>query len=630
MAFHGHGMGKWRRGRGPQDGQPGIPPLKITDKRMAEWFVHELGPHWWRLVIGVVAMAGSALADVYVPVVMGTLIIQKAILDKHMELLPHFMYMATGLFLASALLSATRMNVMHQLGQRLTYKMRVFAYEHLQKLGLSFFHSHSTGDIMSRVSNDVGAVEDMVVHGTDTVLSDSLRVVFIIIILLRTNVTLTLISLGPLPIFLVGILIFGKFVRPLYETVRWKLGEINTKLQENISGIQVIKAFGREELELKEFGKSSDEYMRVSIKGIWYWTTFFPFLGFVTSLGVIGVIWVGALMTKTQIVTVGTLVLFIGEMQQFYGPVGNLLRVHNVFNQAFAALARIFALLDAEPEDLGKEGGVELADVQGKVELLDVSFKYATGEEVLKDVTVVAEPGETVALVGRSGAGKTSLVSLIPRFFDPQQGEVRIDGIEAKTIRLESLRSHIGIVLQETFLFDGTARENIRYGRLDATDEEVEAAAKAAYADEFVVNLPNGYETIVGERGVKLSGGQRQRIAIARAILKDPKILILDEATSLVDTEAEQMIQAALETLMVGRTTFVIAHRLSTVRKASKIVVIDEGAVVEQADHETLMERGGLYANMYTRQFHLQQYGMTSGLGSDMAEEAREDLEQRE
>jgi subfamily B ATP-binding cassette protein MsbA len=595
---------------------------------MLAWFVRELGPHWWRLTIATVAMVLSGLADAFMPVVMGKLVIQNAIIDQHLELLGHYMALAIALFAGSAILGAARMNIMHQLGQRLAYKMRVASYEHTQKLSLGFFHSHSTGDVMSRISNDVGAVEEMVVHGTDTIISDSLRVVFIIVILLRTNVELTLIGLLPLPLFLVGILVFAKFVRPLYEKIRWKLGEINTKLQENLSGIQVIKAFGREELELKEFEKSSGDYLRLSIRGIWMWTTFFPFLGFLTSSGMIAVVWVAALMTKTQTANVGDIVVFLGEMQQFYGPVGNLLRVHNVFNQALAALARIFGLLDEQPEPLDQPGGVELAECKGKVELIDVTFRYATGEEVLKDVTVVAEPGETVALVGRSGAGKTSMVSLIPRFFDPQKGEVRVDGIDAQEIKLESLRSNIGIVLQETFLFDGTARENIRYGRLDATDEEVEAAAKAAYAEEFIVHLPDGYETVVGERGVKLSGGQRQRVAIARAILKDPRILILDEATSLVDTEAEQMIQAALETLMAGRTTFVIAHRLSTVRKADKIVVIDEGAVVEQADHETLMERGGLYANMYTRQFHLQQYGMTSGIGSDMAEGAREDLEQ--
>ncbi|MBC7288733.1 MAG: ABC transporter ATP-binding protein, partial [Armatimonadetes bacterium] len=384
---------------------------------------------------------------------------------------------------------------------------------------------------------------------------------------------------------------------------------------ESITGIQVVKAFGREEYELSQFRQVSKEYFDISVKGIWLWTTFFPFLGFLTSMGMVFVVWAAGLMTRTGAATVGDLVVFIGELQQFYHPVGALLRVHNEFNRALAALARIFQLLDEQPEVVEAPDAIELTDVKGKVEILNVSFRYPTGELVLKNVTVVAEPGEVVAIVGRSGAGKTSLVSLIPRFYDPQEGEVRIDGIDIRRVTLASLRAQIGMVLQETFLFDGTVKENIRYGRLDATDEEIIEAARAAYADEFIQGLPDGYDTVIGERGVRLSGGQRQRIAIARALLKNPRILILDEATSLVDTEAEQKIQAALENLMKGRTTFVIAHRLSTVRNADKIVVIDEGEVVEQADHQTLMERGGLYADMYMRQFQLQQYGIGPGLG---------------
>ncbi len=560
-------------------------------------------------------MIGGSVASVYIPVVMGQRIIQEAIIGQHLERLPTYIGWLAGLFFLTTVLSAMRMNIMHQLGQRFVYDVRVMAYEHLQRLSLSYFHRHNTGDIMSRISNDVGAVEDMVVHGTDSVISNSVMVFFVAFILFRTDVKLACIALAPLPIFVASILIFARIIRPLYEKVREKLGEINTQLQENITGIQVIKAFGREDYEFEEFERVSREYLALNIKGIWLWSTFFPFLGFLTSMGMVLVVWAAGAMTRTGAATVGDLVVFIGELQQFYQPVGALLRVHNVFNRALAALARIFQLLDEQPEVVEAPDAIELKDVKGKVEILNVSFRYPTGELVLRNVTVIAEPGETVAIVGRSGAGKTSLVSLIPRFYDPQEGEVRIDGIDIRKVTLKSLRAQIGMVLQETFLFDGTVKDNIRYGKLDATDEEIIEAAKAAYADEFIRELPEGYDTVIGERGVKLSGGQRQRIAIARALLKNPRILILDEATSLVDTEAEQKIQAALENLMRGRTTFVIAHRLSTVRNADKIVVIDEGEVVEQADHETLMRRGGLYADMYMRQFQLQQYGIGPGIG---------------
>lgn len=613
--FRGHGSGKLWKPRKKTSGEEEVKPLKITDVRMLAWFARHIGPHWPKLLLATCAMVISSISSVYIPVVMGRRVIDQAILQQQWEMLGTFTLWLVGLFFIQSLFSAIRMNVMHQLGQRFVYDLRVIAYEHLQRLSLSYFHTRNTGDIMSRISNDVGAVEDMVVHGTDSVISNGLMVVFILVILFRTNAHLTALALLPLPIFIAAILIFARIIRPLYERIREQLGDINTKLQENITGIQVVKAFGREEFELNEFKQSSHEYMRLNIRGIWLWTSFFPFLGFLTSMSIVLVVWVAGLMMRKETATVGTLVVFIGELQQFYHPVGMLLRVHNVFNRALAALARIFQLLDQKPEVKEAPDAIELTDVAGRVEFRNVSFRYPTGELVLKNVNVVAEPGEMVAVVGRSGAGKTSLVNLIPRFYDPQEGQVLIDGIDVRKVTLKSLRAQIAMVLQETFLFDGTVKENILYGRLNATDEEVEAAAKAAYAHEFIMNLPDGYDTIIGERGVKLSGGQRQRIAIARAILKDPRILILDEATSLVDTEAEQMIQAALENLMHGRTTFVIAHRLSTVRNADKIVVIDEGEVVEQADHETLMRQGGLYADMYMRQFQLQQYGIGPGLG---------------
>ncbi len=582
---------------------------------MLAWFAQHLGPHWLKVLVATAAMIISSVAQVYVPVVVGQRIVQEAILDNHIERLPTYIGWMLGLVLLTNLFSAVRMNIMHQLGQVFVYDLRVIAYGHLQRLSLSYFHRRNTGDIMSRISNDVGSVEDMVVHGTDTVISSTVMVLFIMVVLFRTDVLLAFIALAPVPLFVGAVLLFARIIRPLYERVRVQLGDINTKLQENISGIQVIKAFGREDHELDEFSASSAKYLHLNIRGIWMWTSFFPFLSFLTSIGMVIVIWVAGLMTKSQTASVGDLLVFVGELQQFYQPVGSLLRVHNVFNQALAALARIFELLDEVPEVQEAPEAVSLDQVEGRVAIEHVSFQYDTGELVLKDVSVVAEPGETVAVVGRSGAGKTSLISLIPRFYDPQEGRILLDGTDIRQLTLLSLRDHMALVLQETFLFDGTAKENIRYGRLDATDEEIVEAAKAAYAHDFIQDLADGYDTLIGERGVKLSGGQRQRIAIARAVLRNPRILILDEATSLVDTEAEQIIQAALENLMRDRTTFVIAHRLSTVRNADKIVVIDEGAVVELADHQTLMERGGLYADMYSRQFQLQQYGLGQGLG---------------
>jgi len=298
--------------------------------------------------------------------------------------------------------------------------------------------------------------------------------------------------------------------------------------------------------------------------------------------------------------------MFLGYLMRFYGPVGGLIRVYDMFNRALASLARIFQIFDEVPEIQDAPDAIVLEQVGGDVLLDAVSFKYRTGEVVLKNITVHAEPGETVALVGRSGAGKTSVINLIPRFYDPLEGRILVDGHDVREVTQQSLRQHIALVLQETFLFSGTAKENIAYGRLDATEEEIIAAAKAANAHQFIMKLPDEYETQIGERGVKLSGGQKQRIAIARAILADPSILILDEATSLVDTEAEQEIQQALEGLMQGRTVFVIAHRLSTVRNADKILVIEGGEIAEEADHETLMQQNGLYAEMYQRQFSLE------------------------
>ncbi|NLO06919.1 MAG: ABC transporter ATP-binding protein [candidate division WS1 bacterium] len=604
----GHGRGRGGGGGHHREAdryEEQVEPLSITDRRMLAWFAAYLGPHWPKLLLGLISMLAATAASLYYPQILKQ-IYDDVIAAGDLGPLPRLGWLLLATFFAMELFRAVRMNVMHQLGQRFVLDVRLNAYRHLLRQPLEFFETRRTGDIMSRISNDVNAVEDMVVHGVDTLISDSITVIATIAIILWMNTHLALVGMAPLPIFVVGIVIFGRIIRPLYEHIREKLGDINARLQESLEGTQVVKAFNREEHEYGRFADESTDYFRSNVRGIWLWTTFFPAMGFITSIGLILVIWRGAAMTTTGLVTGGDVLAFLAYMQHFYQPIGSLVRVHNVFNRALASLARIFQLLDEEPKIKEKPDAIELPEVEGHVELDDITFRYSTGEIVLEHVSVTAEPGETVAIVGRSGAGKTSLVNLIPRFYDPQEGRVLVDGHDVRDVKLDSLRSQIGIVLQDTFLFNDTVRNNIRYGRIDATDEEIEEAAERAYAWEFIKDLSEQYDTMIGERGVKLSGGQKQRIAIARALLADPRILILDEATSLVDTEAEQLIQRALDNLRHNRTTFVIAHRLSTVRDADKILVIQGGQIVEEDNHEQLMARNGVYAEMYNRQFRLQ------------------------
>jgi ABC-type multidrug transport system fused ATPase/permease subunit len=597
------GPGRRHGGSMPSDDTP---PLKITNRRMLAWFYRNLAPHWPKVTLGVAAMFGGTAAGLYVPLIL------KKIFDQVIELkdtgpLLGLIVQFLVFTILTQVFNAARTNVMHLLGQRFVYEVRMQCYRHLMTLSLNYFERQRSGDIMSRISNDVDAVEHMVVHGSDDIISNSLHILGAVGILFYLDWRMALVALAPLPIFISCIWVFAHVIRPLFEGIRRELGEINAKLQERLGGIRVIKAFAREEAEVEFFDESSHAYWRMNAKSIWMWSTFFPALSLITSCGLVVMIWYGARLSATgsAAVTAGTLVAFMAYLRDFYRPIGQLAQVQNVINRSLASIARLFELLDEKPTVCDKPGAIELGHIEGRVEIDRVSFSYQNGQQVLSEISTVAEPGETIAIVGRSGAGKTSLVNLIARFYDPTAGCVRVDGHDLRDVAQSSLRRNIGMVLQETFLFNSTAKENILYARPDATDAQVIDAARRAHAHDFIEKLDDGYETIVGERGVRLSGGEKQRIAIARALLADPRILILDEATSMVDTEAEQIIQAALEELMKGRTTFIIAHRLSTVRNADKICVIEGGQIVEQDRHKTLMAKGGLYANMVNRQFQI-------------------------
>ncbi len=505
----------------------------------------------------------------------------------------------------SALVGGVHMRVVRSASASFVRDLRMHVYRSLQRLSLRFFESRPSGDVVARVAGDVGGLEEVITFAGDRLLNDGMNLLVTLGLLFWLEWRLALVALAPVPVLLLMMRWFSTTIRPVYRATRDRYGEVQAKLQDNISGIRVIKGFHADAQEAEAVGERVSQLYDAQIRAVRLSSIAWPLMGFLNGFGNLLVIGVGALLMVRpgSTFTVGALFAFSAYVMQLYHPISALFHTFNHALQCLASGERVAELLNAEPDVADAPDAVELPAIRGRIRFDHVAFRYTPDVPVLEDISFTAEPGQVVALVGRSGAGKTSIVNLVARFYDPDAGQVSVDDLDVRRVTQASLRGQIAIVPQDAFLFNGSVRENIRYARPDASDEEVRAAARAAYADGFIEALQNGYDTPIGERGVKLSGGQRQRLAIARALLADRRILILDEATSMVDTQAEAEIQLALARLMRGRTSFVIAHRLSTVVNADQILVIDDGRVAEQGTHEQLLKRSGRYGQLCHEQF---------------------------
>jgi ATP-binding cassette subfamily B protein len=487
--------------------------------------------------------------------------------------------------------------------QSVAYDLRNDLYSKIQKLSFSYHDQNQTGQLMIRATDDIEKLRLFIGQGLLQLVGAIILLTGTIIILFSTNVPLAWTAMPILPVALVLFFIFGSAAQPLFRKVQIKLSALNTILQENLAGIKVIQAFTREKQEQAKFRAAADNLMNQSISVSKLFTFLFPMIFLIANLGQAAILYVGGKQIIAGALTLGDWQEFSLYLIYLFFPVAQLGFIITQFGQAAASADRIFEILDAKSDIVDKPNAIELPSVKGEVKFENVTFRYFHGgDPVLSEVTFEAKPGERIALLGATGSGKSTIINLLPRFYDPTEGRITVDGHDLRDIKIESLRKQIGIVLQETTLFSGTVSENIAFGRSDASEEDIIAAAKAAQAHDFIMSFPDGYNTHVGERGTTLSGGQKQRIAIARALLLDPRILILDDSTSSVDLTTESLIQVALDKLMENRTSFVIAQRISTVMSADKILVLDKGRVVAQGKHADLMENEPIYAEIYNSQ----------------------------
>lgn len=551
-------------------------------------------------VIAILSTLGLTMVNLAAPKVLSSMtgIVEKGVTERSFQTILWLTVILIALYLLRILFRFLSNFLAHQAAWYLVRDLRTKMYDKLERMHLGFFHDKQTGDLMSRIVNDTRDFELLYAHIIPEMITNAVTFIGVLVILLVINWKLALITCFPIPLILLSGIVFSKKVRPFFRVTQKKMGELNSKLQDNLSGIHEIQSFGQESFETEQVDEKNFDHIKAMLHALKISAIFHPSVEFLSSIGTILVVGFGGWLAYKGNLSVADIVAFVLYLSLFYAPISGLANLLENMQQAMAGAERAMLILDTPSEIQDQEDAVELVNVKGGITFEQVNFSYAKGEPVLRDISFSCEPGMMVALVGPTGVGKTTLTQLISRFYEPDSGRILIDGQDIRDVTIASLRQHISPVLQDTFLFNGTIAENIGYARPDATIEEIIEAAKAANIHEDIAAMPEGYETRVGERGLRLSGGQKQRVAIARAILRKSPIIILDEATASVDVETERQIQKAIHSIAGKRTIVAIAHRLSTIRHADLILVIENGSIAEMGTHDTLVAQNGIYARM--------------------------------